>query len=294
MKAAVDIGTNSMRLMIVDDRGAEVGRWARVTRLGKGVDAGGRLSDDAIDRTVEVLSDYGGLMRTHRVERARAVATSASRDASNREEFFDRAEEVLGIRPEVIPGIEEAELSYRGATEGVSAQGPLVVVDIGGGSTEFVFEHHGDVVGTSVEIGSVRLTDRMDLEERPVEFDRLDEASRLVESIISEAPIPEHIETVIGVAGTWTSLSAIAQDLPSYDRDRVHESALGRTALDRMVLRLAALTVEETGRLPALDPARAPVLLGGAIVAREVMRMLKVDQVIVSEHDLLDGVVAEL
>jgi exopolyphosphatase/guanosine-5'-triphosphate,3'-diphosphate pyrophosphatase len=294
MKAAVDIGTNSMRLLVVDDEGVEVERWAKVTGLGKGVDASGRLSQDAIDRTIEVLAEYGGIVRQYGVTSARAVATSASRDAVNRDEFFDRAEQALGFRPEVIAGFDEAAFSYRGATAGVSASGPYLVVDIGGGSTEFVFEDGGDVVGTSLDIGSVRLTDRFELDRRPVEFDRLEAASRLVEATIGSVRLPERIGTCIGVAGTWTSLSALAQQLPEYDRTLVHESQLERNVLDRLVLELAAMTVEETERIAALDPKRAPVIVGGAIVAREVMRLLGVQRVVVSEHDLLDGVVAGL
>lgn len=294
MKAAVDIGTNSMRLLVVDEDGTEIGRWAKVTGLGRGVDAAGRLSEEAISRTVATLSTYGDVIREHGVTRARAVATSASRDAANRDEFFDRAEAVLGFRPEVIQGTEEAGLSYRGATSGVVAPGPYVVIDVGGGSTELVFEDDGSIVGTSVDIGSVRLTDRMDLERRPVEFDRLDEAAGLVEAIIGFVRLPPHIGTAIGVAGTWTSAAAIALELPDYDRDRVHESTIGRLVMDRLVLRLAAMSVEDTAHIPALDPARAPVILGGVIVAREVMRLVGVDTVLVSEHDLLDGVVATL
>lgn len=293
MKAAVDIGTNSMRLLVVDD-GVEVERHARVTGLGRGTDASGRLSEEAIARTVAVLAEYGEALRRHGVQHARAVATSASRDAANREEFFDRAEEVLGVRPELIAGTEEAGFAFVGATGGVDAPGPYLVVDIGGGSTEFVFDDDGTVVATSVDIGSVRLTDRMALEERPVDFDRLERASELVESLISSVRLPDRIETCIGVAGTWTSLSAIALGLEAYDRARVHQSAIGRNTLDRLVLRLAASTVEETARIPALDPDRAPVILGGAVVAREVMRFLGLDEVTVSEHDLLDGVVAAL
>lgn len=294
MKAAVDIGTNSMRLLVVDEDGTEIGRWAKVTGLGRGVDAAGRLSEEAISRTVAALSTYGDVIRENGVTRARAVATSASRDAANRDEFFDRAEAVLGFRPEVIGGTEEAGFSYRGATSGVVAPGPYVVIDVGGGSTELVFEDDGSVVGTSVDIGSVRLTDRMHLERRPVEFDRLDEAAELVEAIIGFVRLPPHIGTAIGVAGTWTSAAAIALELPEYDRDRVHESTIGRLVMDRLVLRLAAMSVEDTAQIPALDPARAPVLLGGVIVAREVMRLVGVDTVLVSEHDLLDGVVATL
>ncbi len=293
MKAAVDIGTNSMRLLVVDDQGFERGRWARVTGLGNGVDASGRLADDAIERTVAVLAEYGRIMSDAGVDAARAVATSASRDAENREDFFDQAERALGVRPDMIPGTEEAALSFHGATAGASGRPPYLVVDIGGGSTEFVYERSGEVVATSVDIGSVRLTDRM-LAERPVPFDRFEEASIHVEKAISVVDMPSAIGTCIGVAGTWTSLSAIAQELPAYDRDRVHDSVVTRTQVDHVAMKLATMSIEETAAIPALDPARAPVILAGIVVAREVMRYLSLSDVTVSEHDLLDGVVASL
>jgi len=289
MKAAVDIGTNSMRLLIVADDGSEAGRWVRVTGLGRGLDSSGALSEDAIARTVEALSEFGREMADKGVAVARAVATSASRDASNRDEFLDRAEQALGIRPEVIPGTEEAELSYRGATLGRS--GSFVVVDIGGGSTEFVWTGDSGVEGVSVDIGSVRLTDRM-LGMRPVPFEILEIASRHVAQLFEGLAVPE--AAVIGVAGTWTSLAAMAANLPEYDRSRVHGSTLARPAIDHAVGWLAAHTIEETEAIPSLDPARAPVILGGAVVAREVMRHLGCTEVTVSEHDLLDGVVAAL
>ncbi|MGF1668706.1 MAG: exopolyphosphatase [Acidimicrobiia bacterium] len=292
MKAAVDIGTNSMRLLLVADDGREIGRWARVTGLGKGLDASGRLAEDAIERTIAVLSDYGQLAAEHGATRARAVATSASRDAANRDEFFERAETALGFRPEVIPGEEEAHLSYLGATSGLETGSPYVVIDIGGGSTEFVWQTDGIVHGCSIDIGSVRLTDRL-LGTRPVDFAGLEAAGRHVEELFAGVPRPP-ATTVIGVAGTWTSLAAIAQDLAEYDRAKVHGWPLGRTEVERLIGLFASQTIEETARIPAIDPARAPVILAGTIIARETMRHLAALEVTVSEHDLLDGVIASL
>jgi exopolyphosphatase/guanosine-5'-triphosphate,3'-diphosphate pyrophosphatase len=292
VKAAVDIGTNSMRLLIAGD-GGEVGRWQRVTGLGKGVDVEGRLAPDAIARTLEALSEYGRLMTEHGVTRVRAVATSASRDAANREEFFDAAEQALGVRPEVISGTAEAVYAYRGATSHTDGLGPFVVVDVGGGSTEFVFERAGEIVGRSVDIGSVRLTERM-LSSRPVGFDELEAASRHVESLFEGVEVPDLVGAVIGVAGTWTSLAAVALDLPAYDREQVDGWVLGRPEVERLIGLFASQSIEETAAIPALDPARAPVILAGAVVARECMRHLGVLEVTVSEHDLLDGVLATL
>lgn len=292
MRAAVDIGTNSMRLLIVDADGVELGRWATVTGLGRGLDASGRLAPEAIDRTVDVLAEYGRLAAEAGVTRARAVATSASRDAANRDEFFDRAEAALGFRPELIGGNEEAVLSYLGATSDTDRPAPYVVIDIGGGSTEFVWESDGAVTGHSIDIGSVRLTDRL-LGHRPVAFDELEDAARHVAALFDSVPVPS-VGTAIGVAGTWTSLGAIAQDLAVYDREKVHDWPLGRAEVERLIGLFASQSVEETAAIPAIDPARAPVILAGAVIARETMRHLATLEVVVSERDLLDGVIATL
>jgi exopolyphosphatase / guanosine-5'-triphosphate,3'-diphosphate pyrophosphatase len=292
-KAAVDIGTNSMRLLVVDDAGAELERIQVVTGLGKGVFASGRLAEDAVERTLEVLEEFGRLMGEHGVTRARAVATAASRAAENREVFFDRAESAVGVRPDLIAGDEEARLSFLGATAGLDRPGPFVVVDIGGGSTEFVWASDGEVTGVSTDIGSVRVTERL-LPDRPADFEQLVAVYHHADGQFRHVDVPVEPSTVIGVAGTWTSLAAIALDLPAYDRRRVHHSLIGRHALDRLVVRLAGLTVEETAEIPALDPRRASVILAGSLIAREVMRRLGVMEVLVSEHDLLDGIVAGL
>lgn len=287
-KAAVDIGTNSMRLLIVDEDGREMGRWEEVTGLGRGVDRSGRLAEDAVDRTIEVLTRYGSLMRDLDVGRARAVATSASRDAANREEFFSRAESALGVRPQLIPGVEEARLAYAGATADGPGSGPYLVIDIGGGSTELV----GAASATSIDIGSVRLTERL-LVDRPASGDQMAEAVCHVDELLATVEV-EPFATAIGVAGTWTSLAAIALSLPSFDQRAVHRSRLARESLSTLVDRLAALTVEETAAIPALDPKRAPVILAGAVVASRVAERLGTGEIVVSCHDLLDGVAAAL
>jgi exopolyphosphatase / guanosine-5'-triphosphate,3'-diphosphate pyrophosphatase len=292
-RAAVDIGTNSMRLLVVDDAGVELERIQVVTGLGQGVFASGRLADDAVERTLEVFEGFGRLMVEHGVTSGRAVATAASRAAENREVFFDRAEAALGIRPQLIDGGEEAGLAFRGATAKLDRPGPFMVVDVGGGSTEFVWQKGDEVVGVSVDIGSIRVTERL-LPDRPADFDQLVAVYHHTDGQFRHRDLPSDPGTVIGVAGTWTSLAAIALDLPAYDRRRVHHSVIGRHALDRLVVRLAGLTVEETAAIPALDPRRAPVILAGSLIAREVMRRLGVAEVLVSEHDLLDGIVAGL
>src|SRR5690606_2970495 len=231
--------------------------------LGRGLGASGRLTEEAIGRTVEVLAGYGREMAAAGVERRRAVATSASRDAANREEFFDRAERALGVRPELIEGEEEAALSYAGATADGPGAGPYLVVDLGGGSTEVVRQDAaGSVTGTALDVGSVRITERH-LPDRPAPFDQLEAAASHVAGMLSELTPPGGAFGVIGVAGTWTSLAAMALDLPAYDRDAVHHSTLDRRTVDVLVLDLARRNVAETERIPSLDPGRAGVILAG-------------------------------
>lgn len=274
-----------MRLLVVDDDGRDLVRVAKVTGLGHGVDANRRLGSEAIDRTLLVFGEFARICEKFGVDRMRAVATSATRDAENRDEFLDRAETVLATRPEVISGQQEAELAYLGATAG--RDGDSVVVDIGGGSTEFV-TGAVSVQAISVDVGSVRLTDRL-LPDRPTDFAVLEAASAHVARLFGSVRRAAG-SVVIGVAGTWTSLAAIEQGRGG----SVHDIVIRRLTADRLVARLASLTVSQTAALPGLDPARAPVILGGAVIAREAMRALGTDEVVVSERDLLDGIVGGL
>ncbi|MFV2074409.1 MAG: hypothetical protein ACC742_17425, partial [Thermoanaerobaculales bacterium] len=283
----VDIGTNSMRLLITDGI-TEFGKWVRVTGLGQGVDASGSLSEEAIERTLTVFRRFGDQMAEMEVERRMAIATSASRDASNREEFFDRAEEALGIRPTLISGHEEARLAYRGATVNQGLRQPVVVSDIGGGSSEFV----SATDEVSFDIGSVRLTERA-LPGRPASPDELESARSLVEDIFSSVVVGD-IGTLVGVAGTWTSLGAIAQELVSYDRERVHGYRLSRFRLSEVTSMLSPMSAAETAAIPSLDPKRAPVILAGGVLACGVMDVLDVTEIRVSERDTLDGAAAHL
>lgn len=291
--AAVDIGTNSMRLLVVHQVGdglVELGRYERVTGLGRGVDATGELSKEAMDRTLLALAEFGGRMREMGVERRRAVATSASRDAGNREEFFDRAELALGVRPEMISGDEEANLAFVGATSrtveaGPHLPGPHLVVDIGGGSTEFVTVDRG----RSFDIGSVRLTDRV-LTDRPAPPDQVGAARAMVAEMF--LPVTPFVGTVIGVAGTWTSLARVQHG--DSNPSPLSNWRLSLGDIGGLVERLSGLTEEQTAALPGLDPARAPVILAGAIIAEGATTAVVAESVVVSQHDLLDGVVADL
>lgn len=290
--AAVDIGTNTARLLIADWDGRElheVVRVLEVTALGRGVDADGRLDPVAIDRTVNALGAFGDHIREHGVQRSRAIATSASRDAANRDMFFDAAETALGFRPELISGEVEASLAFRGAAGAARRPDTALVVDIGGGSTEFVTA----AGGRSVDIGSIRLTDRH-LLERPVTPATLSLAKTVADAAISDLPVPDDIDEVIGVAGTWTSISAIVQNLAAYDRSAVHLSTVSRTDVSALMVDLADRSLEDTASIPSLDPARAPVILGGTVVARACMDRLGIDDIVVSELDILDGVGLDL
>ena len=217
------------------------------------------------------------------VEKREAIATSASRDAANRETFFDLAESALGVRPRLISGLEEARFSFAGASHQVNAAAPIVVSDIGGGSTEFVTVE-GEV---SVDIGSVRLTERV-IPTRPAPSTELEAARSLIAALFSDIDL--ETGTLIGVAGTWTSVAAIAQDLPAYIRDRVHGHRMSRETLAAAVDSLASKTLAETAAIPALGPQEGTGDPRGALVAEGVMDALAVDEVMISEHDSLDGV----
>lgn len=283
----VDIGTNSMRLLVTDGT-TELGRWVQVTGLGRGVDASGSLSEGAIEATLTVFRRFGDLMAEMEVERRMAIATSASRDASNREPFFDRAEQALGMRPTLISGHQEARFAYEGATANQELDQPVVVSDIGGGSSEFVSA--ADEV--SIDIGSVRLTERI-LPGRPASPGEMDRARSLVDDMFGEVEVGT-VGTLVGVAGTWTSIGAIAQELPEYDRELVHGYSLSRSRLSQVTSMLSPMTTEETAAIPSLDPRRAPVILAGTVLAGGVMDALDVAEVVVSEQDTLDGAAAHL
>jgi exopolyphosphatase/guanosine-5'-triphosphate,3'-diphosphate pyrophosphatase len=274
-----------MRLLITDGV-SDVGRWTEVTGLGRGVDSSGTLSVEAVERTVPALARFGAIMDQKRVDRRQAMATSASRDASNRDVFFDLAEAALGVRPSVITGDREGRLAFAGATSNMD-DGQFVVSDIGGGSTEFVTAD--DVL--SVDIGSVRLTDRM-LPDRPPSPAALEDAVDHVRGLFSG--LEPFDGRLIGVAGTLTSLSAVDLGLANYEDGAVHHQSLTAEALRRLLDRLALLSVDETAAIPALDPARAPVILAGAVIAVSVVEIVGAGEVLISVRDTLDGLAREL
>ncbi len=289
----VDIGTNSMRLLITDGP-TEILRKVVVTGLGYGVDRTGRFDPARVAETLEVLAAYGKAMDEHGVDARRAVATSATRDAADGREFVDRAEPALGVRPKIISGTEEAALSFLGATGRRGDDGPVVVIDVGGGSTEFVYGSGGVVeYATSIDIGSVRLTERV-VPSRPAPDDEIARARDAVADAFGGLHLPAPPSAVLGVAGTFTSMAAIALDLPAYDRSHVDGTILTIAGIRSMIERLAALDIAGTAAIPSLDPRRAPVLLGGALVAEGALTAIPTDHVEVTESDLLDGLARSL
>ncbi len=293
--AAVDCGTNSTRLLVVDASGRPVERLMRITRLGQGVDADRRLRPEAVDRVVAVLREFRQVLDRHGVERVRATATSAARDAENRDLFFDAAEEVIGVRPELLDGQEEGRLSFLGATAGLdTADGPFLVVDIGGGSTEFVVgsdEAHGVV---SVDMGCVRLTEKF-LHADPPDPEELSQAISVIhahlDDVEREAPAVKGARRLIGLAGTVTTMAAVEIGLARYDPERIHHFLLTRAAAEDVFRTLATEARADRLHNPGLEEARADVIVGGAAILVTVMRHFGFEECLVSEADILDGLV---
>ncbi|MGV9414559.1 Ppx/GppA phosphatase family protein [Nocardia sp. NPDC003693] len=309
--AAIDCGTNSIRLLIADavregeapPRLTDVHREMRIVRLGQGVDATGALAPESIERTRVALADYVDLMIEHKVTRVRMTATSATRDASNREDFFamtaaELGRVVPGAQAEVITGDEEARLSFAGAVgELSSAQGPFVVVDLGGGSTEVVLGDSSGVQSAySADIGCVRITERA-LHGNPPTPEEVAAARFFASERLAQAfgvvPV-ERAHTWVGVAGTMTTLAAVALDLPEYDSERVHLTRLSGADLRAVCDRLIKMNHDERAALGPMHPGRVDVIGGGAVIAEvladELARRAGIDELIVSEHDILDGI----
>jgi exopolyphosphatase / guanosine-5'-triphosphate,3'-diphosphate pyrophosphatase len=307
--AAIDCGTNSIRLLIADLSDGvlhDVHREMRIVRLGEGVDATGRFAPEALARTHAALADYAELLRTHSVSTVRMVATSATRDAANRDEFFAMTAEVLGEAvpgavAEVITGIEEAALSFHGAVgELDDTAAPFVVVDLGGGSTEVVVGEHDVEASYSADIGCVRLTERCLHSDPPtaVEIDAARTVVRLALDTALEVVPVERARTWVGVAGTFTTLSALAQRMAAYDAAAIHLSRVGFDELSTVCEDLIAMTRQQRAALGPMHEGRVDVIGGGAIVVQELMRELRtragIDELVVSEHDILDGIALSL
>lgn len=295
--AAVDIGTNSVRLLITDGGGREILREMHISRLGQGVDATGCLSPEAIHRTLQVLARYRADLDRHQVALIRATATSAARDASNGEAFLLAAERTLGHRPELLSGEEEARLSFRGALGGLptSAPGPYLVIDIGGGSSEFVLGQDGPEALVSVAMGCVRMTERHLHSDPPTGQEVaacIADVRATLPAVRAQVPVAR-AATVVGLAGTITTLCHLHLGLRHYDPGRSHGACLTRDDVERLSTRLVALDLEGRRSWP-MPPQRAEVIVGGALILQTVMAEFGIDAFFVSERDILDGLVASL
>jgi exopolyphosphatase/guanosine-5'-triphosphate,3'-diphosphate pyrophosphatase len=295
--AAIDCGTNSTRLLVHDGEGT-VERLMRITRLGEKVHDNKRLLPDAIDRTVAVLREYREVMDRHGVTKVRMTATSAARDATNRDEFFDAAEAAVGVRPELLSGQEEGQLSFRGATADIDpALGPFLVVDIGGGSTEFAYGATDCEFAESVDMGCVRFTEQY-LEHDPPRPEELVAALSVAEiqidGVLRNHPEIGEARTFVGLAGTVSTTAAVEIGLAEYDRDQIHHFVLTRAAVEDVFRTLATESRAERLHNPGLEEARADVIVGGLCVLVELMRRLGLDECLVSESDILDGLVLSL
>ena len=292
--AAIDCGTNTIKLLVGALPEVAV-RESRMVRLGQGVDATGRLADEALERAFAAVEEYADLIAEHDVphERIRFCATSATRDAANGDVFADGVEERLGVRPEVVSGDEEARLAYDGAIRNLARPPatPTLVIDVGGGSTELILgDADGPRAAWSMDVGSVRMTERHLVSDPPTE----DEVARCVADIdaaLDACPVdPADAASVVGVAGTVLTVGAGVLDLPFYDPTRTDQAVIEVAAVHEHVARLVAMTTAERLALPWMHPGRADVVHGGALVVSRVLRRTHLDTMTLSEADILDGI----
>jgi exopolyphosphatase/guanosine-5'-triphosphate,3'-diphosphate pyrophosphatase len=290
--AAIDCGTNTIRLLIGALPDVAL-RESRIVRLGQAVDATGRLDDEALGRTFAALDDYAATIREHGAGRVRLCATSAVRDASNGEVFVRGVEERLGVTPDILTGEQEAVLAFDGAVRNLTgrAPDPVLVVDIGGGSTELVLGSAGRVDRAhSMDIGSVRLHERH-LAGDPPTAEQVAACVADIDRHLDEAPVPlAAARTVVGVAGTTLTVAAGVLDLPSYDRDLIDQSRLAVADVTTYVERLVAMTVAERRALPFMNPGRADVIGAGGLILSRVLARAGVPTVVASVSDILDGI----
>lgn len=299
--AAVDCGTNSTRLLVADGHGRTLERQMRITRLGEGVDGQRRLSGEAIGRTVSALHDFRDIMRRLSVSKGRLVATSAVRDAANRFEFLEAAAEATGLVPELLTGVEEGRLSLAGAVGELDpASGPFLVVDIGGGSTELVMGRSPDdpeIVAVSLQLGCVRIMERF-LHSDPPTQEELAEAeseiARTLDAIILERPRLIGARCLVGLAGTVSTLAALRLGLAEYDREQIHHAVLTAADVENWYRTLASEIAAARLDRAGMELGREDVIVGGAMMLDAVMRRFGFNECLVSESDILDGMVAGL
>ncbi|QNE18609.1 Ppx/GppA family phosphatase [Kribbella qitaiheensis] len=303
--AAIDCGTNSIRLLIADyadGQLTDVDRQMRVVRLGQGVDSSGAFAPEALQRTFAAASEYAALIRTAEVARIRFVATSAARDVSNRDAFFAGIKARLGVEPEIISGAEEAQLSFTGATGGlaeVDVPGPYLVADIGGGSTELVLgDASGVIAAESLDMGSVRMTERY-LGSDPASIEEMAAATREVDALLESTSVPlSQARSLVGVAGTVTTVAAVALQLTEYDPGAIHHARISAPLLLDTTSWLMGSTRAARSEVAAIHPGRVDVIGAGALILQRLHDRLAdnlvYDELLVSEHDILDGVALAL
>ena len=297
--AAIDCGTNSIRLLIADVDGGgltDVVRVMKVVRLGEGVDVSGSLSPAAIERTWDAVSDYAAQIRAAGAQAVRMVATSASRDADNADVFVDGVLARLGEVPEVISGDEEAALSFAGTVSVLDVPGRVAVVDIGGGSTEFVVGDSRVGASVSENVGCVRMTERH-LRTDPPTSAEIDAATTDIDAAVSHAMAVTGFDTaerIVGLAGSVTTVAALAMGLPEYDSARIHGSRISAREVHEVTAQMLAATRTQRAAEPVMHPGRVDVIGGGALVLDRILTLGGFDEVIVSEHDILDGIALSL
>ena len=301
--AAIDCGTNSIRLLIADltDSGLrDVTRRMEIVRLGQGVDRNGRFADDALQRTFAALDGYAAAVREAKAERVRMVATSATRDAANRDVFVEGVHERLGVEPDVVSGDEEAQLSFTGATAELTTSpwpAPYLVCDIGGGSTEFVLGGpKGVEAARSVDIGCVRMTERH-LHDDPPTTAQVRAATADIDAAIAVADADVGVRaarTLVGLAGSVTTVAALALGLEAYDPERIHHSRISAHDVHAVAESLLGATHQQRAALPVMHPGRVDVIGAGALVLDRIMTYGGFAAVVVSEHDILDGIALSL
>ena len=292
--AGIDCGTNSTRL-IIGDGTTTFEREMTITGLGKGVDATGRLSDEGIERVREALSRYRTIMENYEIAGVRMTATSAARDAENREVFFDVSEETVGVRPELISGEEEAELSFLGATAELDpVDGPFLVFDIGGGSTEFAVGASRMEGGISTDMGSVRFTEKY-IEHDPPRPEELvaclSVAETHLDDVAREVPLAMGASQLVGLAGTVSTAAAVEIGLAEYDRDQIHHFRLTREAIEDVYRTLVTESREDRAHNPGLEEGRVDTIVGGICILTRIVRYFGADEVLVSEADILDWLI---
>ncbi|WP_210576415.1 Ppx/GppA phosphatase family protein [Streptomyces sp. GESEQ-4] len=304
--AAIDCGTNSIRLLVADvdpqsGQLVDLDRRMTIVRLGQGVDRTGRLAPEALERTFAACREYAAIIKEHGAERLRFVATSASRDAENRDEFVRGVLDILGVEPEVISGDLEAEFSFTGATKELAGSDhldkPYLVVDIGGGSTEFVVGEEHVRAARSVDVGCVRMTERHLVRDGVVSDPPSEQQIAAMRADIdaaldlAEETVPlREARTLVGLAGSVTTVSAIAQDLPEYDPFAIHHSRVSHDRVREITERLLHSTHAERAAIPSMHPGRVDVIGAGALVLLSIMERIGAEEVVVSEHDILDGI----